>query len=143
LSINESQFPRLVQEGYRVTSPATERYNCIAWAAGDSNVWWDPDEDYFWPADVPRDYKLATLILVFEGLGFRRCEHVDLADGKEKIAIYQDASTWHHAARQLADGKWTSKLGPDEDIEHLSPDSLADWYGSVILMSRELRGANG
>jgi len=136
LSINESQFPRLVQEGYRVTSPATESYNCIAWAAGESNAWWDPDEDYFWPEGIPRDYQMSTLVRVFEGLGFQKCEGAELEAGVEKVAIYGDASTYHHAARQLASGMWTSKLGPDEDIEHLSPDSLAEWYGGVILMRR-------
>jgi hypothetical protein len=27
-------FPHLAEEGYIETSPATPRYNCIAWAAG-------------------------------------------------------------------------------------------------------------
>ena len=42
------------------------------------------------------------------------------------------------AARQLADGYWTSKLGHDEDIEHDMPEDLAGGiYGAVVLfMSR-------
>jgi len=34
------QFPRLTAARYRVTSPATTDYNCVAWAAGDTEHWW-------------------------------------------------------------------------------------------------------
>ena len=45
-------------------------------------------------------------------------------------------SSYQHAARQLVSGKWTSKLGPDEDIEHESPDSIAEWYGVAVILKR-------
>jgi hypothetical protein len=48
-----------------------------------------------------------------------------------------------HAARQLPDGTWTSKLGKDVDIEHDYPDDVAGGvYGEVVvLMQRTTRGA--
>ncbi len=37
-----------------------------------------------------------------------------------------------HVARQLKEGMWTSKLGPDEDIEHNTLDALeGELYGAV------------
>ena len=39
----EAAFPALVGTGYFVTSPATPEYNCIAWAAGETDRWWWPD----------------------------------------------------------------------------------------------------
>jgi hypothetical protein len=35
-------FPHLAVDGYVETSPATRRYNCIAWAAGHTEAWWCP-----------------------------------------------------------------------------------------------------
>jgi hypothetical protein len=32
--ISSDDFPRLTEQNYRVTSPATPDYNCIAWSAG-------------------------------------------------------------------------------------------------------------
>ena len=138
MSVHERLFPRMRQEGYRITSPATEQYNCIAWAAGADDVWWDPAEDYAWPDGVPRNYATASLVSVFEGLGYGVCDSADLEAGFEKVAVYGDATTYHHAARQLSSGKWTSKLGPDEDIEHRSPESLSEYYGAAIILRRPM-----
>lgn len=52
-----------------------------------------------------------------------------------------------HVARQLPDGRWTSKLGPDEDIEHNDLHALEGdvgvyplCYGVVIrFMRRPIR----
>jgi hypothetical protein len=50
----------------------------------------------------------------------------------QKIAIYIDVSgTPTHAARQLPNGKWTSKLGWLEDIEHELDGLTGDRYGCV------------
>ncbi len=43
----------------------------------------------------------------------------------EKIAIYVDTDgVPTHAARQLPDGSWTSKLGDWEDIQHQTLEAL-------------------
>jgi hypothetical protein len=41
-----------------------------------------------------------------------------------------------HAARQLPSGRWTSKLGPMEDIEHALHDLTGMAYGSVVLVMK-------
>jgi hypothetical protein len=40
--IESSDFPRLIPLNHRETSPATAAYNCVAWAAGDTDHWWRP-----------------------------------------------------------------------------------------------------
>jgi hypothetical protein len=79
---------------------------------------------YFWPDHVPRFNSVDALIKVYEGLGYEVCGNADLESDYEKVAVYGDADGYTHAAKQLPDGKWTSKLGRAEDIEHFAIDGL-------------------
>ena len=42
-SWNYSEFPRLTAADYQVTSPATRKYNCIAWSVDATDAKWWPD----------------------------------------------------------------------------------------------------
>ena len=66
------------------------------------------------------------------------CESADHEPEYDKIAIYGDGGEYTHVARQLAvDGTWTSKLGPDDDINHATPEALAGGaYGNVVKIMR-------
>jgi hypothetical protein len=68
----------------------------------------------------------------------------EIQPGLEKIALFADANGLPtHAARQLANGRWTSKLGKAEDIEHELRDLEGNFYGSVVLvMARSLPTAS-
>jgi hypothetical protein len=45
-----------------------------------------------------------------------------------------------HAARQLPDGQWTSKLGKYVDIEHSAPEDVAGGvYGEVMQFMKRLK----
>jgi hypothetical protein len=56
----DQDFPRLTPENHRTTSPAAIDYNCVAWAAGDTENWWQPG--VFWPAQTPPDeFGISTL----------------------------------------------------------------------------------
>lgn len=49
-----------------------------------------------------------------------------------------------HAARQLPNGRWTSKLGFLEDIEHDLHDVAGEAYGTVVvLLKRPMLPASG
>ncbi|WP_445013646.1 DUF7689 domain-containing protein [Paludisphaera borealis] len=74
----------------------------------------------------------------FKILGYEPCDEESLEPGFEKVALYGNTFTYTHAARQLPDGKWTSKLGKAEDIEHDTPDVVAGGvYGEVVeIMKR-------
>jgi hypothetical protein len=104
-------FPGLRMETFRVTSPPSDVYNCIAWAAGDDQLWWWPDEmeTAYWPPEAPRTATVAAFVQAYAGLGYERCSTADWEEGSEKIALFTDAAgVPTHAARQLPDGTWTS-----------------------------------
>ena len=133
-------FPGLLTSGYRVTSPEDPDYNCIAWAAGETTLWWEPDVngDYYWPQGVLRDYTLDAYKAAYEILGYSVCDSLELEKGWEKVAIFMDAvGKPTHAARQLPTGQWTSKCGSWVDIEHSVPDALSgSEYGQVACFMK-------
>ncbi len=137
----EQVFPGLRGTAYRVTSPPSESYNCIAWAAGNATAWWWPEditgpEAPYWPPDVPRLETLKAFRAVFATLGYEVCDHDQLEVGYEKIALFALQGVPKHGARQLPSGRWTSKLGPMEDIEHALHDLTGMVYGSVALVMK-------
>src|SRR4051794_32435817 len=122
--IQGRDFPRLTEHNHRVTSPATAEYNCIAWSAGVTDRWWQPG--VYWPVATPEDdFGIGVLEQAFVALGFEGCDDDSLEVGFEKVALYGSSLFYNHAARQLPDGKWTSKLGRSEDIEHGTPNDVA------------------
>jgi hypothetical protein len=143
----EQAFPLLVQQGYEVKSDETWDYNCIAFAADVENDWWWPDEhgEGFWPAGVDRKVELAAFVKAYETLGYTTCDHGLVEEGHEKIVIYERNGKPTHAAKQTADGRWKSKLGPWEDILHNTTLAVETWadvgiYGKAsIFMRRKLR----
>ena len=131
----EALFPRLRGTAYRITSPASDVYNCIAWAASDTEHWWWPGDSArtYWPFGVPRLETLEAFRDAFATLGYVVCAQADLEPGFEKVALFADADgTPTHAARQLRDGTWTSKLGLSEDIQHSLEALAGAVYGSVV-----------
>jgi hypothetical protein len=113
-------------------------HNCIAYAAGVETEWWSHERGYRWPAF--RSPLINSLVAVFKSLGYKKCKSAKLQKKYLKVAIYERNGLWTHAARQEPDGKWKSKLGPDEDIEHDSPDCLCgDSYGAIHCIMRKAK----
>src|SRR5262245_5737071 len=128
-------FPRLTADNYRETSPAAWEYNCIAWAAGVTDTWWWPVPGRYWPPDVPREESIAAFVAAFATLGYGPGTSPELESEIEKVALYASGETPTHAARQLSNGLWSSKLGPAIDIEHTNPDAVAGGvYGEVVAI---------
>ena len=138
---NKKDFPNLTDENHQITSPATDKYNCIGWALGHDDRWYEPVEKYYWPNHLPRDYSVGTLVALFEHEGFSACDHGDQELGFEKVAIFADEHEYMHAALQLASGQWTSKMGAGEDIQHETlTDVIGPAFGQVVkFMKRERR----
>ncbi len=129
-------FPALKRVGYQETSPPDNVYNCIAWANRKSDEWWSYKPGYKWP-NANRSWLVESLVDVFVSLGFEKCVDATVEEGVDKVAIYARNGLWMHAARQLSTGQWTSKLGPDEDITHPTPESLCGPdYGDVFCVMR-------
>lgn len=60
------------------------------------------------------------------------CRNGDVEPNIEKLAIYATIDGKpQHAARQLPNGRWTSKLGRLEDIEHDLEGLDGNLYGVV------------
>jgi hypothetical protein len=74
-----------------------------------------------------------------------KCANGSPESGTEKIAIYATKADRgrlvpQHAARQLVDGRWTSKIGELEDINHLSlKDVNCRDYGSAVRFMKRPR----
>jgi hypothetical protein len=134
-------FPNLNGDNHKATSPKSNKYNCIAWAYGVKDNWFWPNEYYFWPNDIRYEETPEAFIELFRSINYERCDTSLRESGYEKIAIYVLNNVPTHAARQLPNGKWTSKLGSDIDIEHDTPDCLnGPMYGRVtIIMKRKYR----
>jgi hypothetical protein len=135
----EDLFPNLHGKVYQVTSAKSWSYNCVAWAAGDvTNRWWPSEDDRdYWPAGVPCAELLSAFRDAFSTMGYVECDHEDREDGMEKVAIFADPrGTPLHMARQLASGRWTSKLGALEDIEHDLRDLEGEQYGQIVLIMK-------
>lgn len=117
----------------RYTSPKDPGYNCMAWVFGDkSQLWWPNVSGHYWPVKAKRKDALAELRRYLKAEGWRQ-------DKSEKIsfpaiAIYAKNSKLKHVARMLENGRWTSKLGEIEDIEHDLSDLVCDDYGSVVAI---------
>lgn len=114
-------FPNLDSSGFEITSPATKEYNCIAWVADEDDRWWWPDKNQqaYWPQGIPREVTLEAFLQAFQSLGYECCDSARLELGFERIALFTGATGRPtHAAKQLSNGKWTSKLGDGFDITH-------------------------
>jgi hypothetical protein len=142
-SWNPADFPGLTDTDYIETSKATRRYNCIAWAFKDTSAWWWPDKLGIgkWPLYIPREATVDAFVRAFATEGYVRCDNRLMEEGFEKIVLYGkvDVLTGNslptHAAIQLPNGHWSSKLGTFEDIEHPLAESLeGPSYGSLLTV---------
>ena len=133
------ELPHLAADNCEIKSKATKRYNCLAWAAGEDFRWWWPDllgKDY-WPAGVAREASIRAFLEAYGTCGFKLCFDGTLQASTEKLAIYgkDQAGTEipTHAALQLENGEWTSKVGRFEDIYHKTTAAMeGPVYGRVI-----------
>lgn len=135
----EASFPELVGSAWDLTSPPTTKYNCIGWAAGDAQMWWWPEGPNYWPPGVPRQVELQAFIDAYATLGYVQCPSGELEGGAEKIVIYLKDGLPTHAARQLENGAWTSKLGRQVDISHPFEGLNGNQYGVATCFMRRPR----
>lgn len=131
-----------------MTSPQTNVPDAIGWVLGDTSRYWDPGkvgvEGYYWPEYAPREYTLYSWTIIFEHHDYQICPSAELEEGVEKVAIYVSTvdARPRHVARQKWSGRWTSKVGRGEDIEHANLEGLeGDFFGRVMrLMCRPRQG---
>ena len=130
-------FPNLTSVNSRPTSPVNDQYNCIAWAASDADQWWWPDplNLRYWPPGIPRVVTISAFETAYGLLGYSERSNPNLDPALDKVAIFADVSGIPtHAARQLPDGWWASKLGENIDIEHELSAIEGPGYGRVSVV---------
>lgn len=139
-------FPNALSEGYKLTSPEDINYNCIAWAAEITNrPIWPQSYGWFWPQDVKSEVTLDAFIDLYTKYGYQLFtpQNDKFEKGYVKVAIYVDRyGIPTHAARQLPNGNWTSKLGAYKDIEHnnlkaLEGIGIHPSYGTVAVIMKK------
>ena len=82
-------FPKLAAEGFEIVDPPSNRYNCIAFAVGDTGKWWSVHQPDYWPAHATRSNRIDSLMEVFARLGFKRCCDSRTEPGFGKVALYE------------------------------------------------------
>jgi hypothetical protein len=110
----EAAFPHLRKDVYEVTSDADWAYNCVAHAAGKTDLpWWPVEEDtegIFWPAGVDRAETADAFVAAFRTVGYRPCEGPEdglgFIVGFEKVVLYVDAEGAPVPYRE-ADRRWS------------------------------------
>ena len=142
-------FPELADDpDFQITSEASSKYNCIAWAYKYTDRWMQYGESYnldsvvyWWPEGVKNSPYIEAYVEAFKLIGYETCEHWQHEEDYEKIALYMDEEQkCTHAAREKLNGKWTSKLGRSNDISHNNPYSLEGiYYGKVASIMKRKR----
>ena len=71
------------------------------------------------------------------GLGYRQGHKSHVEYGYQRVALYEVEDKCQHAAVQMPNGLWHSKMGHGPVIEHRSPESLSGgMYGDATVYMR-------
>jgi hypothetical protein len=133
------QFPNSFIEPLTITSPETPQYNCVAWALGDTEHWWEADEDYLWLDTSEFDNSLSTMQSFFHYFGFKPIDKPNFKNKIEKIALFSDDGIYcTHVAKQLSTKIWTSKLGVSHDVTHTLAALEEGIYGNVVMILQKM-----
>ena len=93
--------------------------------------------------DATTEWDLSVVVSAYESERFTPCDQENFEANFDKIAIYcNNDGEPTHAAKQLSNGRWSSKLGTLEDVEHDLPELEGSdpAYGKVqVLMKRTHR----
>jgi hypothetical protein len=130
----DDDFPGLRATGAEVSEEADPEFNCIGWAVGVKEWLWPPLlPASAWPDGILRQVSVDAFEAFFATYRFAPCDSEDVEEGMERVALFATAAGIPmHAARQLPSGRWTSKMGEYEVIEHALRALQGDLYGRVV-----------
>jgi hypothetical protein len=117
-------------------------YNCVAYALGVENKDWDMlvFAKMFGLNKNDLDHSANGYAIIFrEKFGFEICQESEKEEGFKKIALYENnEGDFKHLSLQLENGKWTSKMGVYEDINHRDLNSISgDFYGHPVMFMKK------
>lgn len=127
-------FPELANDqNFKICSPKTHEYNCIAWAMQFTDRWVTSVDgpQYWWPNDVERNMSSSALIAAFEAVGFTECDNKSLEEGFDKVILYKNETEdeWTHASRIIDNSVEHSKFGASFDGTHSHDKFQGTCYG--------------
>ncbi len=76
--ISLDQFPKSSSEPFIVSSPFDPKYDCIAWAYGDNSRCFWPEDNYYWPKDIPRESTIKAFVQLFSRIGYEVCNNGEI-----------------------------------------------------------------
>jgi hypothetical protein len=131
---SDGSFPQLMSN-FEVLAAPTRVYNCIANSLGYHDRWVNP-------ITSSGSNKLAGMDQLYAAQGYQRMSTLDysLRAGYQKVVVYAKVTNGvitevTHAAIQMSDGAWSSKLGQNALIKHVLPDDLAGGlYGIPVAV---------
>lgn len=137
---SEAGFPNM--HNFKVLNPTFDlSYNCVGWAVDDTNRWWWPIryENEYWPFSVenstPEVKNFDELFIQNAGAVVTNespSRYISVEPGFVKLALFTaDFNHPTHIARQMDTGKWVSKLGGDELLEHELDELEGGYYGTI------------
>lgn len=142
-------FPSLADDpNFRISSPSTWDYNCIAWAMGFENRWVSHISDPYlndirkrfiwWPPGIEISERCDALIEAFKAVGFEETIDNGFNPHYDKAVLYTDGIKWTHASRLIGDGLEHSKFGGLYDAFHSSNRFENTVYGSPYAYMQRL-----
>ena len=133
--LSPAEFPNAQKEPFFVTSDSSGSYNCIAWALELQHLflWPASSRKFDWLPDLPRKNTVQVFLQFFQRNGYESCFDGEPEEGFQKIALFAKEKKPTHAARQLPNGFWTSKLGGWVDVQHTLQAMEGGLYGNVAL----------
>lgn len=140
-------WPNLKDGTFEKTSDEGIYQNCVGFVVGIRR--WIDSYSQFWPDDLETGDTPEHYAAFFKKHGFEICADGSLENGTEKLAIYakghkySSQKEFKHVAIQQNDGKWKSKMGKLEDIEHPTTKTICcgDYGEAIIFMRRPKRNA--
>jgi hypothetical protein len=129
----ERDFPLLIGKEYEL-SDENFNYNCLAYALGDENRWWEPPRmsGRYWPDGFASDTTVATVESILRVSGFTEELEPSATPITHAVAIYAEGNEWTHFAR-FSEGEWSSKLGEGHDVQGVQLEDLEGLvYGKVL-----------
>lgn len=136
-------WPSLNDEDFEFKSHFNPFYNCLAWAINVNTIF--VTMNYFQKKhglDINNlDHSVNGYAKILEEFyNYLSCENGEYEKGFEKILLYGDNNNlWTHAARQIKEEMWVSKLGSCENIEHKNIECLnGNTYGEPKIFMKKV-----
>ncbi len=128
---------QLSEASVREIGPRSAAYNSVAWAAGETDRFWWPDESsfYYWPHGVERKDNVTCCVEAFKQLGYESSPYDALEPGFTRVSIFGHSSIVH-VARQISNGLWTSKIGVRGPLVEHGLSAVHGSYGRPTVFMR-------